>query len=252
MKAVVLVSGGIDSTTCMAIAQHQKYEIHALTFDYSQRHKIEIDLIKKNIQNFNVKSHSIAHIDLSLLNRSSLINQKIDVNQYDSYSEVSTELPDTYVPARNLLFLSYALAVAENLEADAIFIGVHDEDGPSYPDCTIEFIKSFENIANVCTSYSKGSTINPKTKPISNIENINQVSKLQNQNKSISILAPLIQMKKAEIISKGIELGVDYKHTISCYNPNDSGRSCGKCRSCSLRLHAFKQNNIPDPIKYQE
>lgn len=228
MKGVVLVSGGLDSTTVMGIAKSLGYEIYCLTFNYSQRNKIEIELIEKNIANFNPIEHKIINIDLSFLNASSLVNKNLNVQKYQDKSEINQEIPNTYVPARNTIFLSYGLSYAENIGAKDIFIGIHKSDSPNYPDCTIEFASSFENLANIGTSFSR---------------NIDSESR-------IKVRAPLIEMTKSDIVKKGIELGLDYKNTISCYDPNELGQSCGQCISCIIRLDAFRNNGIRDHIEY--
>lgn len=228
MKAVVLVSGGLDSTTVMGIVKNLGYELYCLTFNYSQRNKIELELIKKNIVSFNPSEHKVINIDLSFLNTSSLVNRHLDVQKYHDKSEITKEIPNTYVPARNTIFLSYALSYAENIGAKDVFIGIHKSDSPNYPDCTIEFARAFENLANIGTSFVRQLSIDDK----------------------IKIHAPLIEMTKTDIVKKGIELGINYENTISCYDPNDLGESCGKCISCIIRLDAFKKNGISDSIKY--
>jgi 7-cyano-7-deazaguanine synthase len=228
MKAVVLVSGGLDSTTVMGIVKSLGYDLHCLTFNYSQRNKIELELIKENIVNFNPLDHKIINVDLSFLNTSSLVNKNLDIQKYKNKSEITQDIPNTYVPARNTIFLSYALSYAENIGAKDIFIGIHKSDSPNYPDCTIEFALAFENLANIGTSF-----VNTK-------EN----------DKKIKIHAPLINMTKTDIVRRGIELGLNYEKTISCYDPNEAGESCGKCISCLIRIDAFRNNNMDDPIKY--
>ena len=229
MKAVALVSGGLDSTTVMGIVKSLGYDLYCLTFNYSQRNKIELELIKQNIVNFNPVDHRIINVDLSFLNTSSLVNKDLDVQKYRNKSEITQDIPNTYVPARNTIFLSYALSYAENIGAKDIFIGIHKSDSPSYPDCTKEFASAFENLANIGTSF------------------INQVD---DSDKKIKIHAPLIEMTKADIVRRGIELGLNYEKTISCYDPNEIGESCGKCISCLIRLDAFRNNNIDDLIPY--
>jgi len=228
MKAVVLVSGGLDSTTVMGIVKNLGYELYCLTFNYSQRNRLELELIKENIINFNPVEHKIINVDLSFLNTSALVNKNLDIQKYSDKSEINEDIPNTYVPARNTIFLSYALSYAENIGAKDIFLGIHKSDSPNYPDCTIEFAKSFEMLANIGTSFSRNN----------------------DSDKKIKIHTPLIDMTKTDILKKGIEMGISYKKTISCYDPSELGESCGKCISCVIRKDAFEKNGICDPIDY--
>ena len=222
-KAVILLSGGLDSTTCLALAKDQGFELFALTVNYGQRHDFELQSAKKTAQVFGVQKHSIIHIDLAQFGGSALTDQ-IEVPK-DRYEYNMTEIPITYVPARNTVFLSLALAWAETLEAFNIFIGVNALDYSGYPDCRPEYISSFEKTANLAT-------------------------KAGVSGKAFQIHTPLINMTKAEIIRAGTKLGVDYGLTSSCYDPKDSGDPCGHCDACILRIKGFREVSIPDPLNY--
>ncbi|MBU0478337.1 7-cyano-7-deazaguanine synthase QueC [bacterium] len=219
-KAIVLSSGGIDSTTSMAIAKAENYELYSLTLDYGQRHKIEIKSAKKVASSFYVKEHKIIVVDLTKIGDSAL-TANIDIPT-DSRP---MEIPVTYVPARNTIFLSIALAWAEVVGANDIFIGANAVDYSGYPDCRPEYLKAFENLANLGT-------------------------KAGIKGKQIKIHAPLLRMSKAEIIKKGVELGIDYSITWSCYNPRTGSKACGKCDSCKFRLKGFRETGYEDPIQY--
>ncbi len=210
-KAVILSSGGIDSTTAMAIAKAENYELYSLTLDYGQRHKIEIESAKKVADFFCVKEHKIIVIGLDEIGGSALTDN-IDVPM----DNASTEIPVTYVPARNTIFLAIALAWAEVVGANDIFIGANILDYSGYPDCRPEYLKAFEKLANLGT-------------------------KAGIKGRKIKIHAPLLKMSKAEIIKKGIKLGIDYSITWSCYDPRADGKACGKCDSCKFRLKGFKE-----------
>ena len=224
-KAVILLSGGLDSTTCLALAKDQGFELFALTVNYGQRHDFELQSAKKTAQVFGVQKHSIIHIDLAQFGGSALTDQ-IEVPKDRDESDM-TEIPITYVPARNTVFLSLALAWAETLEAFNIFIGVNALDYSGYPDCRPEYISSFEKTANLGT-------------------------KAGVSGKTFHIHTPLINMTKAEIIHAGTKLGVDYGLTSSCYDPKDSGDPCGHCDACILRIKGFKEVSIPDPLNYSD
>ena len=224
-KAVVLVSGGLDSSTVLAMLDKDGYEIYALSFNYSQTHLVEIAKIKSFITNYSVKAHQVINLDLSAFSTSALIDKAIKVPKYLSASEIGDKIPVTYVPARNTIFLSYALGYAEVVGALDIFIGAHMTDSANYPDCRPEYLKSFEAMANLAT-------------------------KLGVEGNKVNINAPLINMSKAEIVAKGLELGVDYSQTISCYDPTLSAVSCGKCHACLVRLEAFETNGQVDRIQY--
>lgn len=226
-KAIVLLSGGLDSATTLAIAHGEHFQCHALTFRYGQRHKREIEAAKKITASIGTVEHRIIDIDLTVFGGSALTDSKIAVPKDRANLETTEEIPPTYVPARNTIFLSYSLAWAEVLGAFDIFIGVNSTDYSGYPDCRREFITAFEKTANLATAAAvKGKD-------------------------QYQIHAPIIDMTKAQIITKGTELGVDYSLTHSCYDPDDKGRSCGRCDSCRLRLKGFAEAGLKDPIEYQ-
>jgi 7-cyano-7-deazaguanine synthase len=224
-KAVVLSSGGIDSTTAMAIAKDEGYEIYSLSFRYGQRHIQEIEAARKVSEAIGVKKQLVVDIDLSTIGGSALTDN-IEVPKSRSEKELQAGIPVTYVPARNTIFLSYALAWAEILEASDIFIGVNAIDYSGYPDCRPEFIRAFEEMANLAIKVGVEGKLKMK------------------------IHAPLIHMTKAEIIKRGVALGIDYSLTHSCYDPVLDGKACGYCDSCMLRKKGFREANIPDPTKY--
>ena len=222
--AVVLLSGGIDSTTTLAIAIAEDYEAYALSFDYGQRHQIETEAARRVAKSLGAKEHRIAKIDLRVFGGSALTDD-IDVPKQRAEKEIASGIPVTYVPARNTIFLAYALAWAEVIHASDIFIGVNAIDYSGYPDCRPEFIEAFENLANLGT-------------------------KAGVEGARFQIHAPLIQFSKAEIIRKAIELGLDLSLTHSCYDPSREGLACGECDSCVLRLKGFRDAGIRDPIRY--
>ncbi len=211
-KAIILLSGGLDSTTILAMAKNDGYECHALSFAYGQRHGIELQFAKQIAVDYGVIEHRIAHINLRLFGGSAL-TAEIAVPKATHVDEIAAEIPVTYVPARNTIFLSFALAYAEVIGAFDIFIGVNAVDYSGYPDCRPEFIAAYEVMANLATACAGGQRIN--------------------------IHAPLIHMSKAEIIKAGVALGVDYAKTISCYDPSIEGIACGKCHACLLRAKGF-------------
>jgi 7-cyano-7-deazaguanine synthase len=223
-RAVVLLSGGLDSATTLAIARHDSYKTFALSFEYGQRHRIEIDSAKQIAQSLGVCEQRIAKIDLRVFGGSALTDA-IDVPKYRSDAEIAGQIPVTYVPARNTIFLSYALAWAETIGARDIFIGVNARDYSGYPDCRPEFIEQFELLANLGTRAGIS-------------------------GERFRIHAPLIAMNKPEIIRKGQELGVDFSVTHSCYDPDPDGTACGECDSCRLRRRGFRDAGIKDPIRY--
>lgn len=223
-KAIVLVSGGLDSATILAMVHNMGYAIYALSFHYGQRHNIEIVKATELAKIYNAIEHKLINIDLNTFGNSALTDSKLSVPKYQSASDLKDDIPITYVPARNTIFLSYALAFAETRKVCDIFLGVHAEDYANYPDCRPEYIKSFEVMANLATAFG-----------------------LKNK---ITIHTPIINMNKSEIIREGIKLNVDYSKTISCYSPSEDGASCGSCHACLIRLNGFKENNLPDPIKY--
>ena len=225
-RAVVLLSGGLDSATTLALALNEGFACHALTFSYGQRHKREIQAAKRVAGSLGVTEHRIIDIDLAAFGGSALTDSAIDVPKDRADLDNSTEIPLTYVPARNMIFLSYALAWAEVLGAFDIFIGVNSTDYSGYPDCRAEFIAAFEQTANLATA----AAIEDKGR--------------------YEIHTPIIEMTKAQIILAGTELGVDYSLTHSCYDPDSQGRSCGQCDSCRLRLKGYAEAGLKDPIEY--
>lgn len=224
-RAVLLLSGGLDSTTTLAIAKSQGFEVYALSFDYGQRHRHELDMAEAIAQKMGVKQHRTAKIDLAVFGGSALTEASIAVPKDRAEGEMSEGIPVTYVPARNTIFLSFALAWAEVLGADDIFIGVNALDYSGYPDCRPEFIKAYEHMANLATAAGAG-------------------------GKKLTIHTPLIDLTKAQIVQKGLELGVDYSMTSSCYDPTPAGSACGHCDACQLRLKGFRENGIIDPASY--
>jgi 7-cyano-7-deazaguanine synthase len=224
-RAVVLLSGGLDSTTTLAIARNQGYETYALTFRYGQRHAVEIEAARQIALSMGVVRHVVVDIDLRLFGGSALTDD-IDVPKNRSIAEMSEEIPVTYVPARNTIFLSFALAWAEVLKASDIFIGVNALDYSGYPDCRPEFIQAFQSMANIATKAA--------------------VEGKQN----VALHTPLISLTKAEIIRRGLALGVDYSLTRSCYDPSPTGEACGRCDSCQLRLKGFREAGKSDPAPY--
>ncbi len=225
-KAVVLLSGGLDSFTVAAIAKKEGYELSALTFRYGQRHKREIEAAKKVVAFLQVLGHLITDFDLSAIGGSALTD-RIEVPKGRSLEKISHGIPVTYVPARNTIFLSFALALAEKIEAEDIFFGVNQLDYSGYPDCREEYIRSFEQMANLATK----AAVEGKSR--------------------LKIHTPLIKMTKAEIIKEGLVLGLDYSLTWSCYDPTSEGLACGLCDSCQLRLKGFKEAGVKDPISYE-
>jgi len=224
-KAVILLSGGLDSTTCLAIVKNQGFDIIALTVNYGQRHSFELESAKKVAQIFDVNKHSVVDIDLAQFGGSAL-TEDVKVPKDRDESDM-TDIPVTYVPARNTVLLSMALAWAETLDTTDIFIGVNALDYSGYPDCRPEFIESFERMANLAT-------------------------KMGMLGEKFKIHTPLINLTKAEIVKKGIELNVDYGMTSSCYDPNENGNPCGRCDACILRLKGFKEAGISDPLIYPD
>ena len=220
-KAVVLCSGGIDSTTVMAVAKSEGYDLFSLSFCYGQRHDIELEAARRVSKIFHVKKHLIINIGLDKIGGSALTDS-IDVPKGRKLDGTSNEIPLTYVPARNTIFISYGLAWAEVLGALDIFVGVNAVDYSGYPDCRPEYIKAFENMANLGT-------------------------KAGVEGRAVTIRTPLIDLTKAEIIKKGISLGIDYSITHSCYDPLQTGTACGCCDSCILRQKGFEEAGVPDP-----
>ena len=225
-RAVVLLSGGLDSATVLAIARSQGYELYALSFSYGQRHILELDAARRVAASIGVAAHRIAAIDLRVFGGSALTGD-MDVPKGRSADDMSHGIPITYVPARNTIFLSFALAWAEVLGSSDIFIGVNALDYSGYPDCRPEFIAAFEKMANLATR--------------AGVEG----------RQALKIHTPLIALSKAEIVRKGMELGVDYGLTSSCYDPSPTGAPCGECDSCLLRRKGFSENGIDDPLPYR-
>jgi len=225
-KAVLLLSGGLDSTTLLAHAVHEGFDVHAMTFRYGQRHAGEIDAARRVARHYRVQDHVIVDIDLRVFGGSALTTDIAVPKDRDVGEMRHSEIPITYVPARNTIFLSFALAWAEVLEAVDIFIGVNALDYSGYPDCRPEFIAAFERLANLATR--------------AGVEGRNP----------IHIRTPLIDLTKAEIIRRGVELGVDYSMTQSCYDPDANGAACGHCDACQLRLNGFAEAGLKDPARY--
>jgi 7-cyano-7-deazaguanine synthase len=222
--AVVLLSGGLDSATTLAIARSQGYETYALSFDYGQRHQRELEAARRIAKSLGAKEHRTVKIDNQIFAGSALTDD-VDVPKSRSEEEIGSGIPPTYVPARNTIFLAHALAWAETIPAGHIFIGANAIDYSGYPDCRPEFIALFETLANVAT-------------------------KAGAEGARIQIHAPLINLSKADIVRKAVELDVDLSLTHSCYDPITDGRACGKCDSCQLRLKGFREAGVTDPIKY--
>ena len=225
-KAVVLLSGGLDSTTTLAIAQDAGFETYALTFRYGQRHEIEVEAARRVALQMGVAKHTVLDIDLRAFGASALTDD-IPVPKGRSEQEIGEGVPVTYVPARNTIFLSFALAWAEVLEASAIFIGVNALDYSGYPDCRPEYIAAYQRMADLATRVGT------------------------DEGKPIEIHTPLIQLTKREIIQKGLALGVDYSITTTCYDPAPNGEACGRCDACLLRLKGFEEAGIVDPTPYR-
>ena len=238
-KAICISSGGVDSTTAIAIAKSKGFDIYSLSFEYGQRNKFEIRSAKKIAKFFGAKKHLIVKLDLKKIGGSAILDKSIRVPKKRSMPSphytgtvtpnlynMGTVIPITYVPARNTIFLSYAVSWAEVIGAGDIFIGVNAIDYSGYPDCRPEYIKAFEKLANLATKAGVEKKIKFK------------------------INTPLIYLSKAEIIKKGIKLGVDYSLTNSCYDPHSNGKACGKCDACVLRLKGFEEAGLKDPVKY--
>ena len=220
-KALLLLSGGLDSATTAAMINNQGYEIYAISFNYNQRHKFELESAKKIVKFLKIPHHKIITIDPNIFQNSALTD---DISVPKDQEINKNHIPITYVPARNILFLSYATAYAESLDINEIYIGANAIDYSGYPDCRPEFIKSFNHMVNIGTKIGL--------------------------EKSIKIQTPLIDLTKKDIIQSGLNLNFDYSLTISCYDPTDDGLSCGHCDSCQIRLSAFKELNTADKIKY--
>ncbi len=224
--AVVLLSGGLDSATAAAIAREQGFCLHALSVDYGQRHRFELEAARRVAQSLGVRQHVVLRVDLAQLGGSALTSS-VAVPKGRSADEIGHGIPITYVPARNTVFLSLALAFAETIDAADLFLGVNALDYSGYPDCRPEFIAAFEHLANVATKAGVEDRLR------------------------FRIHAPLIEMTKAQIIRRGVALGVDYRLTHSCYDPSPEGLSCGQCDSCHLRRKGFAEAGLTDPLPYQ-
>ncbi len=225
-KAVVLVSGGLDSATTLAIAKNEGFDIYAISFDYGQRHHFELEAARRVCESQGVSELVVFKVDTSIFRGSALTND-IPVPHNRDESQMADGIPVTYVPARNTIFLSVGLGLAESVGANDLFIGVNAVDYSGYPDCRPEFIKAFEEMANLAT-------------------------KAGVEGQRLNVHTPLIRLTKAEIIQRGIALGVDYGLTHSCYDPLPDGTSCGECDSCQLRLRGFREAGCPDPIHYNK
>jgi 7-cyano-7-deazaguanine synthase len=226
-RAVVLLSGGLDSATTLAIAKADGYDVSALSFRYGQRHEAELDAAARVAKRFGVRDHVVAQIDLRMFGGSALTSD-IAVPKDRPLNEMSQGIPITYVPARNTVFLSFALAWSEVLGASDIFMGVNALDYSGYPDCRPEYIEAYERMANLATRAG-----------------------VEGQSR-LKIHTPLIQLTKAQIIQRGIELGVDYSITCTCYDPSPDGHACGHCDACLLRLKGFREVGLRDPAPYRE
>jgi 7-cyano-7-deazaguanine synthase len=224
--AVVLLSGGLDSATVLAIAQRAGYAVHAMSFRYGQRHVFELECAKQIAQKSRVNQHVVTEIDLRVFGSSALTSSEIAVPKDRDVAEMGDSIPVTYVPARNTIFLSFALAWAEVLGCSDIFIGVNALDYSGYPDCRPEYIAAYQQMANLATR--------------AGVEG----------RQSLSIHTPLISMTKGQIIRRGLELGVDYSLTSTCYDPSPDGKACGACDACILRLKGFAENGLADPALY--
>lgn len=224
-KAVILLSGGIDSATAAAIAKQEGFELHALSFNYGQRHERELESAKRVAAFLQASSHRLMHFDLRVIGGSALTDQ-IEVPKGRGDAEIAQGIPITYVPARNTIFLSFALALAERIGSQDIFFGANQLDYSGYPDCREEYIRAFEQMADLATKAG----VEGKSR--------------------LKIHTPLLHMTKAAIIRAGLDLGLDYSLTWSCYDPQSDGRACGRCDSCQLRLKGFKEAGGKDPIAY--
>ena len=225
-NAVVLLSGGLDSATAAAIAKSDGFDVYAMTFEYGQRHEFEIQTAKRVAKALGVAEHIICKIDLRAFGGSALTSD-IEVPKHRTREEMSTGIPVTYVPARNTIFLSFAVGWAETLEANDIYIGVNALDYSGYPDCRPEYIEAYQQMARLAT-------------------------KVGVEGSRLTIHTPLIALTKGQIVTRGLELGVDYSITNTCYDPSEDGKACGQCDACLLRLKGFEENGMSDPAPYQE
>ena len=225
--AVVLLSGGLDSSTILAIARDAGFDCHCLSFRYGQRHTFELDAAARIAEKAGVADHRVAEIDLTLFGGSALTDASLEVPKDRPADQLDHGIPVTYVPARNTIFLAFALAFAETVNAKDIFIGVNALDYSGYPDCRPEYIAAFSEMANLAT-------------------------KAGVEHGGITVHTPLIELTKAQIIQRGLELGVDYAHTHTCYDPDEQGRACGHCDACQLRLKGFAEAGFDDPAPYAD
>ena len=225
-KAVILLSGGLDSTTVLAIAKDQGYQCYCLSFDYGQRQATELERARKNAVRLGATDHLILHIELDKIGGSALTST-IEVPKERSFADMESSVPVTYVPGRNTIFLSYALSWGEVIGANDIFIGVNALDYSGYPDCRPEYLQAFEKLANLATRAAT------------------------EEGRRFVLHAPLLHLTKKKIIERGTSLGVDYAMTHSCYDPDGQGRACGVCDACQLRLKGFAEAGLHDPIPYQ-
>jgi 7-cyano-7-deazaguanine synthase len=223
VRAIILLSGGLDSATAAAMAKNEGHELFALTIDYGQRHRIEIEAAKRVAEHLGVAKHIVMPVDFRLFGGSSLTSD-IEVPKDIPLEQIGQNIPNTYVPARNTVFLSLALAYAESVDAEKIYIGISNVDYSGYPDCRPEFLQAFNALAHSAT-------------------------KAGVEGSAITIEAPLLSLTKRETILRGLELGVDYSLTFTCYDPSPEGKSCGHCESCQLRLAAFREAGTPDPAE---
>ncbi|AQT69668.1 7-cyano-7-deazaguanine synthase [Anaerohalosphaera lusitana] len=227
-KAVVLLSGGLDSATTLGIARNEGFDCYAMTFRYGQRHNVEVECARRVAASLGVAEHRIIDIDLKQFGRSALTDDTLAVPKDREDIDDTSDIPISYVPARNTIFLSYALAWAEVLDAFDIFIGVNATDYSGYPDCRPEFIDAYEKMANLATAAAVTGT------------------------QKYSIHTPIIKLSKADIIKTGTSIGVDYSLTHSCYDPDPDNKPCARCDSCKLRLRGFQQANLTDPVQYAD
>jgi 7-cyano-7-deazaguanine synthase len=225
-KAIILFSGGLDSTTCLALAKSQGFSCYAMSFAYGQKHEVEIEQAKRIAKQYEVAEHKCFSLPLSEISGSSLTDKNMQVKDYQPSDKMSNKIPDTYVPARNTIFLSFALAWGEVVGASDIFFGANYVDYSGYPDCRPEYFEAFEKVAMLATKVG--------------VE----------QHQHFKIHTPLLHMNKAEIIREGIRLGIDYAQTISCYRADDQGKACGNCDSCTYRKKGFTEAGVEDPTRY--